>query len=107
MARFDMMGFSDGGWRDTLFVAHAKKYTKEQVVAECINEYSNRFDEDDSPLREPTIHDVKEGCVGFRLGVDNHVWPEGCYTFVRERSPGSFPVWIIDFEILEVLGDEN
>jgi hypothetical protein len=80
MARFDMMGFSDGGWRDTLFVAHAKKYTKEQVVAECINEYSDRFDEGDSPLREPTI--------------------------VRERSPGSFPVWIIDFESLEGLGDE-
>ena len=104
MANFDIMTFSDGGWRDTSLVAHAKKYTKEQIVEECISEYGEMLDE--NQLRKPTVDDVKEGFVAFRFGVDSNAWPDGCYTFVQKGDPGSFPVWIIDFESLEVLGDE-
>ncbi len=107
MSRFDFMGFGYDGGRDEMFVAHAKKYTPEQTVELCTREYAHRFSQQwGTKLREPTVNDVIESHCAFRFGVSSE-WPDGCYTFVGQNEPGSFPVYVIDFKGLKEIKDEN
>ena len=40
------------------------------------------------------------------MGVSED-WPMGSYTLVRPNSNGSFPVYVIDFDELDLLEDNN
>ena len=69
MTKFDYMSFSGGN--DTEFVAHAKKYSKEQTLELCVGENEWRFEE--GGLRIPTIEDIEELTVKYFVSI-----PENC-----------------------------
>jgi hypothetical protein len=99
MSKFDYMRFEGG--MDYDFVAHAKKYTKEETIKHCLSEYDWMF-EDDS-LREPTVEDIKQRQVKYFIRVPDYCAYDtegGCYTYCSEHAKGSFPVWVIEFEDL-------
>jgi hypothetical protein len=99
VSKFDYMSFSGGN--DTEFVAHAKKYSKEQTIELCIGENDYRFE--DGGLRTPTISDIDERTVKYFIKVPEYCGYDGeggCYTYCKKDSKGSFPVWSIDFSEL-------
>ena len=112
MSRFDHMAFGYSAGSSDIFVAHANKYTAEQVVKMCLTEYEYKFKGTYGhgrcarALREPNVYDVQDGFCAFRFG--NPEYPDGCYTFVGENERGAFPVYVIDFDTLktEVLHNE-
>lgn len=59
-------------------------------------------------LREPTVNDVIIKYVRYypkvpeQCGCDSE---NGCYTYCNKSSRGCFPVWVIEFEPLEVKAD--
>ena len=82
MAKFDYMNFSVGGY-DTEFVAHAGKYTEEQVINLCIRENDWKFKPNycnGKPLRMPTIADVKLRHVRWYVKT-----PDFCFFFTYEE----------------------
>ncbi len=100
MSNFDYMNFSDG-W-DTEFVAHAKKFTKEEALNLFEIENEHLFSEG---YRKPTIEDITERAVRWYPRVPE--WCDydgdgGCYTYCKKGERGSFPVWVIEFERIEV-----
>ncbi len=105
MSKFDYMNFSDG-YSEIEFVAHAKKFTKEETVKLCIQENDYKFIEKycNNLLRKPTIEDVAEGTVRWYpvtpefCGYDG----DGCYTYCNKGERGSFPVWVIEFDKLKI-----
>lgn len=106
MSKFDYMNFSDG--RNTEFVVHANKYTKEEAIELCIQENDYKFMEEycgNQLHRHPTPKDVKERAVRYYpvipefCGCDDE---GGCYTFCKKGERGSFPVWVIEFEQLKI-----
>lgn len=99
MSAFDFMCFSyDAGGSDYCFVANAKKHSKRQALEICLSECDFLF-AGEGGLRKPTIKDVADATVAYRLGVEG--WGKtGCYTFVDDGSWGSFPVRVIDFSSL-------
>lgn len=112
-AAFVYEAFYEGGSGHVCaFVTHAKKFTKEETVEICIDEFRDAFwdfsilevelSDFIRKLRKPTVEDVKKSFVAFRFGLSPDDPKEGFYTFVQKGSPGSFPVWTIDFEWLEV-----
>ena len=104
MSKFDFMGFGYGGGGDEAFAANAKKFTPNETIALCKQEYEHRFGECvpiKRRLREPTVEDVQRLWCAHRFNVSPE-WPEGCYTFVKEGTQGSFPVWVVEFCKLEV-----
>lgn len=100
------MNFNEGGY-DIEFVAHAKKFTKEETIDLCIGENDWRFDEkycDGTVLRVPTIEDIKERTVRYYPQVPENCGLDvegGCYTYCEREERGSFPVWVIEFEGLK------
>lgn len=107
MAKFDCYNFSDGR-NDIEFVAHAKKYTKEQVIDLCIAENDWRFDarycDTVDPLRLPTINDVECRFVRYYPGgLESCFANDGgpTYSYCKAGQRGSFPVWVITFSKLE------
>jgi hypothetical protein len=104
VAKFDYMTFGYSSGSSDIFVANAKKFTKEKVVEICKGEYEHKFTgyrlygREIAPLREPTIADVSEGWCAYRFGMSE--WPDGCYTFVNENENGAFPVYAIIFKDL-------
>lgn len=107
MAKFDCMNFNNGSW-DSEFVAHAKKYSKSEVVDLCVKENDWRFIEEhcnDRLHRKPTIKDVIERTVRWYPRVPEFCGVDaegGCYTYCNKEERGSFPVWVIEFEELEI-----
>lgn len=102
MSKFDFMNF-EGGF-DTEFVAHAKKYTKEEAVRHCIAENEWKF-EGKSDIKVPSVEDVKERQVKYFVNKPDYCGFDtegGCYTFCEVNARGSFPVWVIEFEGLRV-----
>ena len=98
MAKFEYMNFSGG--HDTEFVAHAKKYSKDQAIEFCIGENDWRFE---NGLRVPTIEDIEEKMVRYFVQVPENCGYDvegGCYSFCNKDAKGSFPVWTIDFDKL-------
>ena len=95
------MAFGYDAGDSDMFVAHAGKYTAEETVRLCLQEYEHKFRNRDLPrktikaLREPTAADVQDMHCAFRLG--NPEWPDGCYTLVGATESGAFPVRVIDF----------
>lgn len=102
MSKFDYMAFGYDCSSADMFVANAKKYTAEQTLEKCINEYSYKFE---GVRRRPKIDDVKESHCAFRFGVSAER-ADGCYTFVGEKDRGAFPVYVIVFETL-IIENEN
>lgn len=100
MSAFEFMCFSDdAGGSYSSFVAHAKKFSKQQAVEICLSECDFLF-AGQSGLRKPTIADVMDAAVAYRFGVEG--WEkEGCYTFVDAGDNGSFPAHVIDFRYLD------
>ena len=107
MSKFDYMNFGIGGW-DTEFVAHAGKYTEEQVVNLCIQENDWRFKPNycnGNLLRVPTICDVKLRYARWYVKTPQNCEYDdgkGCYSYCKAGQKGSFPVWVIDFYKLKV-----
>lgn len=105
MSKFDYMNFSDG--RDTEFVVHAKKFSKEEAINLCIQENDFKFMEkycNGQLHRKPTIEDIKERTVRYYPKVPDFCGYDdkdsGCYTYCKTGVKGSFPVWVIEFEPL-------
>lgn len=99
MAKFDYMNFSGG--HDTEFVAHAKKYSKEQIIDLCVGENDWRFE--DGGLRMPTVEDVEDRTVKYFVRVPENCGYNtdgGCYTYCDKGERGSFSVWLIDLSKL-------
>lgn len=107
MNNFDYMSFGyDTGYID-YFVANAKKYTPENVLGLCCLELSHLFlVQFDNTHRKPVLDDIETKYVAYRMGVDES-WPNGCYTFVKKGSRGSFPVYVIDLSKLKKEGKKN
>lgn len=106
MASFDYGNFSDGWW-DIEFAAHAKKYTKEETLK--LFSIENDFLYSGEGYRKPTLNDIKERAVRYYPYPPGEVELEfgnGCYSYARKGSRGSFPVWVIYVEDLEVEEDE-
>lgn len=97
MSSFTHMGFNDGGYHDSDFVVHAKKYTKAEAVEILKEEYDYNFDDD--LYREPTEDDFIEDYVRWYVRIPE--WcsydvgdsSRGCYSFCGKTEKGSFPVW--------------
>lgn len=114
LSNFDYFNFSDGSL-DVEFVAHANKYTKEEVVELCIQENDFMFEGkswyNKNPLREPTINDIRKRSVRWYPRVpgfcDYDGGGGGCYTYCKKGEHGSFPVWVIEFEKLKITGGNN
>ncbi len=97
MSKFDYGAFGYSACASDMFVAHAGKYSREETLGLCVEEYSHRFNED---LRKPTILDVEMLYCAFRFGVSPE-WPDGCYTLFGKYQRGAFPVHVIDFAKLK------
>lgn len=101
MSKFDYMNFEGG--EDTEFVAHAKKFTKEQIINICIAENDWKF-EGKYPYRKPMLSDIEEDRVKYFVNKPEYCGLDtvgGCYTFCGKDAKGSFPVWVIRFEKLK------
>lgn len=102
MSKFDYMNFEGG--EDTEFVAHAKKFTKEEAINHCIVENAWEFEGEDT-LRMPTVEDIKERQVKYFINKPDYCGldtDDGCYTYCEANAKGSFPVWVIEFKELRV-----
>lgn len=98
MSKFNYMNFEGGA--DTEFVAHAKKFTKEQAIDCCLAENDWKF-ERKYPYRKPVLADIKQRQVKYFINKPDYCGFDtdgGCYTFCDENANGSFPVWVIEFE---------
>lgn len=97
MSKFDSMMFSDDS-TETDFVAHAKKYTKEEMLQELKKEHDS---DNEGTYDKLTVDNVYERQVRYFVrvpdfcGFDNDC-EGGCYTFCSKDSKGSFPVWVVD-----------
>lgn len=93
-AKFDYEFFGISIGDTDYFAAHAKKYTKEQVVGIYNEEYQGYYG-------EATVDDVSERYAKYfvrptwRMEHDPD-YTGGCYGFVDEPGNGAFPVWVID-----------
>lgn len=101
---FDCMVFT-GGPSDE-FVAHAEKYTKEEVLKLIKEEYS--YNIEIGEYREPNLEDIKEEFVRWYVRVPD--WcgfeggnTEGCYSFCSENERGSFKVYVVEINDLRIL----
>lgn len=97
MSKFDYMNFEGG--KDTEFVTHAKKFSKEEAIKYCLEENDWKF-EGESALRIPSIEDVYQRQVKYFINRPDYCGFDtdgGCYTYCSSDSRGSFPVWVIDF----------
>lgn len=102
MSKFDYMNFVGG--EDTEFVAHAKKFTKEETINHCLSENDWKFEGEDA-LRLPTVDDIIERQVKYFVNPPDYCASDadgGCYTFCEPNARGSFPVWVIEFKGLRV-----
>lgn len=95
MSKFDVMEFTCDG-DDSVYVFHAKKFTKQQAIDWFIKEIE--------PIKTPTENDVKESFARWNIQVPENVGVDsdnGCYSFCKQGERGSFPVFTIltgDFE---------
>lgn len=101
MSKFDFMNFTDG--LNFEFVAHAKKYTKEETISLCLAE--NGLDFQERKLREPVVSDIRERTVKYFVKVPEYCDVDtdgGCYTYCNKGVRGNFPVWVIELNDLKV-----
>lgn len=93
MSKFDFMLFT-GAIVDE-FVVHAGKYTKEQAVAMCSDEYYTA-----QPYKA-TENMIEERYAKYYVNTPS--WccyreEGGCYTYCGKNQRGAFPVWVIPLE---------
>jgi len=93
MAKFDFEEFYNGTYYQ--YVAHQKKYTKEEFVKQCNieNQWTDR--------QEIRAEDVYEFQARYYVKAPDSVYDHdeiegGCYCLCDKGSRGSFPVWIAD-----------
>jgi len=102
MSKFKHMEFSTDGVSDMQFVAHAEKYTIQQML----QMYIERYGEDQKySHRLPLYSDVECHTVRYYVKAPeglSDVFDRGCYSFCAAGQRGSFVVWVINFESLEV-----
>jgi hypothetical protein len=99
MSKFDFMNFENDGLFE--FIAHAKKYTKEEAVAVCKSENEDVIKNNE--VREITAEDIQERFVRFFIHAPeglNQEFPDGCYSYCSKFNKGCFPVWVIDLAAL-------
>lgn len=82
MSGFDYLFLEDGP--DMNFIAHAKKYTKEEAITHFLEVVGMVTDE--NTLRKPIMDDVENGRVKY----------------FEEDPESSFPVWVIDIGKLRI-----
>ena len=101
MNSFDFMGFGYDGGPDDMLVVNANKYSAQETVNICKEEYEHLFNPRfGGTYKEPTIENVKNNYCAYRMGVSD-IWPAGCYTLVEKPERGAFPVHVIYFSELE------
>lgn len=89
MSKFSTMIFTGGN--KEVFVAHAKKFNREQVVEAFRNE---------TGIEDKTVEDIEEAYCKYYVSVPDWCGFEGdggCYTFCNKDDRGSFPVYTIEF----------
>lgn len=102
MNSFDFMGFGYDDGSDDMLVANANKYSAQDTVDICKEEYEHLFNPCfGGAYKEPTIENVKNNYCAYRMGV-SYIWPKGCYTLVEKPERGAFPVHVIYFSELEL-----
>jgi hypothetical protein len=99
MAKFNYM-FFHGGSDGAEFVAHANKYTKQQVIALFLVESNFEY----GTHRMPILKDVDLRYVKYFVKVPDYVVDiyGGCYTFCEQGTRGSFPVLVITVKDLKL-----
>ena len=96
MSNFDYM-FFDSGYMPTAFVVHAKKYTKDEAIELC----KDNFKENGEELDPIIFNTIKQKYVRYYVKVPmecGHDTEGGCYTYCEKGTRGSFPVWNIRLE---------
>jgi hypothetical protein len=92
MSNFDIMMFNGGNVHGE-YVAHAKKFTKEEFLERCKHDFYL------DGVKEITMDDIKENHVRYYVkapyGLD---FDDGCYSYCRPDEKGSFPVWTVDID---------
>ncbi len=99
MSKFTAMMFNDGS-REVQFVAHAKKYTKEEMLKELKKEHDFN---NEGIYNNLTVGDVYERQVKYYVKVPDFCGFDddcdtGCYTFCNKDSRGSFTAWVVDVD---------
>lgn len=89
MSKFTTMVFRDDS-QDTDFVAHANKFSKEEVLLEL---------EKETGICNKKIEDIEEAYCKYYVSVPN--WCDydgegGCYCFCGDSDKGRFPVYKIN-----------
>lgn len=105
MSKFKYMEFTTDGFSDLQFVTHAAKYTKEQTLQLYIERY---YDRQRYTHRVPLMSDVASSSIRYYVKAPESLADEfdgGCYSFCNKGQRGSFNVWVIRFEDLEVAND--
>lgn len=92
MSKFDYMIFTGGTHNE--FVAHAKKYTKEQT-AELAQTETNRTN--------ISIEQIEKRWCRYYVRVPDWCGYDeegGCYAYCKKEEKGSFPVHVVELENL-------
>lgn len=98
MSKFDFMFFDAGHTFYDEFVAHAKKFTKEETLELLQFEGFEGGVLAGSDLSIYSENDIKKRFVKYYVRCPD--WcafksDGGCYTYCEEGARGSFPVWVI------------
>lgn len=105
MSKFDYLAFTGGSDGDE-FVAHAKKYTPEQVVELFCSEYGGLLDD---CYRNPTMDDIELKWVRWYIRAPESCGDEddgcGCYSYCDKEERGAFPVYVITHNNLLDFGE--
>jgi hypothetical protein len=81
------------------FAVNAKKYTKDEVIELYRTEGTFHGDH---CFREPTLADIQERFVAHRCAYSDDGEKTSGYVLVGKKIRGSFPVWVIRYDDLEV-----
>jgi len=99
----------EGGYEEEEFVVHAKKFTEEEAVEEMF-----KYALDSELSHEEEILELcRKKYVKFYGKAPSYVedyedFEHGCYTFCKEGTGGSFPVWVFPLvDVRELLGGDN
>lgn len=87
MSKFSTMIFTGG--TEEVFVAHAKKFNREQAIEAFRNE---------TGIKDKAVEDISEAYCKYYVSVPDWCGFEGdggCYTFCSKDDRGSFPVYVI------------
>jgi len=91
MANFDFSEFYNG--TDYQYVAHQKKYTKEEFVKQC-NIENERENRQEIKAEDVYIFQVRHYVKAPDSVYGHEELESGCYSFCNKGERGSFPVWV-------------